>query len=175
MMAYTGVGSRKTPDAILRKMAFLGRRLGELGFILRSGGADGADSAFERGADEVHAAKQIYLPWPRFNGSDSPFTTQKPAAFGIAAMIHPKWDYLKESVKKLHARNAHQVLGPDLDSPSMFVVCWTPQGGDMGGTRTAIVLARRENIPVFNLANESAFLDLANFLREKCILKKEEV
>jgi len=43
--------------------------------------------------------------------------------------------------KKLHGRNVKQVLGDDLKTPSDFLLCWTKEGKDVGGTRTAIVLA----------------------------------
>lgn len=53
-----------------------------------------------------------------------------------------------------HARNCHQVLGANLDSPVDFVLCWTPGGATTGGTATAIKLARKHNIPVINMATE---------------------
>jgi hypothetical protein len=48
-------------------------RLGSLGIRLRSGGAEGADSAFEAGArrasKEKHGSEPlIYLPYPGFRG-----------------------------------------------------------------------------------------------------------
>jgi len=39
-------------------------RLELLGYTLRSGGANGADTAFEEGC----CRKELYLPWPGFNG-----------------------------------------------------------------------------------------------------------
>lgn len=47
---YTGVGSRKTPAHIMEIMRDLGRKLCSEGWGLRSGGASGADQAFEHGA-----------------------------------------------------------------------------------------------------------------------------
>ena len=46
---YTGIGSRETPTAILDLMIAIGGVLAQRGFTLRSGGADGADDAFEQG------------------------------------------------------------------------------------------------------------------------------
>lgn len=43
------------------------------------------------------------------------------------------------------------MLGDNLTSPSKFLVCWTTNGQDVGGTRTAIVVAKMHSIPVFNL------------------------
>ena len=61
-MIYTGIGSRKTPIEIINKMIKLGQILGKHGYILRSGGANGADKAFEQGCDNVLGKKEIYLP-----------------------------------------------------------------------------------------------------------------
>lgn len=58
-MIYTGIGSRETPPEIQEIMTNYARKLDKLGFILRSGGAMGADTAFEKGSTN----KEIYLPW----------------------------------------------------------------------------------------------------------------
>ena len=58
-------------------------------------------------------------------------------------------------------RNVYQVLGKDLNTPSEFVICWTPDGAETanersiktGGTGFAIALADSLGIPVYNLAN----------------------
>jgi hypothetical protein len=70
---YTGIGSRKTPENILKLMQAIGKRLGSLGIRLRSGGAEGADSAFEGGARRAFKEKHgleplIFLPYPGFCG-----------------------------------------------------------------------------------------------------------
>lgn len=49
---YTGVGSRKTPQSILILMNKIAQHFSSYGWILRSGGAQGADTAFESGASE---------------------------------------------------------------------------------------------------------------------------
>ena len=48
--SYAGIGSRKTPPHVLAAMTQIAEALAERGYILRSGGAGGADSAFEKGA-----------------------------------------------------------------------------------------------------------------------------
>lgn len=60
MNAYAGIGSRKTPKNVLDFMFEIGKELALLGYVLRSGGAEGADSAFEKGADSVKGMKEIY-------------------------------------------------------------------------------------------------------------------
>ncbi len=73
-------------------------------------------------------------------------------ARAIAASIHPAWHNCSDYAKGCHGRNIYQVLGRDLKTQVSFVICWTPEGKEIGGTRTAIVLAKRNKIPVYNLA-----------------------
>lgn len=71
MRYYTGIGSRGTPSEILEIMTDIARFLAETGYTLRSGGASGADTAFESGVLHIDK-KEIYLPWSGFNGNTSP-------------------------------------------------------------------------------------------------------
>jgi hypothetical protein len=137
---YTGVGSRATPENIMNIMGKLAKVLAYNGWTVRSGGAIGADRAFEAGAIAVGGGREIYFA-----------RDANAAAMEMASKIHPAWNKCNDYVKKLHARNCFQVLGKDLKTPSSFLVCWTPDGADVGGTRTAIVLARNNNIEVINM------------------------
>lgn len=153
-MFYTGIGSRQTPEEIQWQMMHIAEDLAALGFILRSGGADGADTAFEIGCDRKNGTKEIYLPWEGFNHRKG-LVLNEYAAEKMASMLHPAWHNCNDSAKKLHTRNVYQVLGQDLATPSRFVVCWTKQGRVEGGTATAIRLAISQGIPVFNLGSDS--------------------
>jgi hypothetical protein len=148
---YTGIGSRETPQVILDQMVQLARHYAKKGYILRSGGADGSDFAFAQGCDLEGGQKEIYLPWRGFNKNDSPLHNVTQEMLDLAESIHPAWTACSQGAKKLHARNTCQVLGEDLKTPSKFLVCWTPDGKERGGTRTAIVLAKQNNIPVYNI------------------------
>lgn len=163
---YTGIGSRETPAEMLVFFSQLSFWLGARGWALRSGGAGGADSAFEQGATQAGGAREIYLPWRGFNGSASPLFSlaNDAAAAQIAERIHPAWDRLSQGARKLHARNIYQVLGMNLATPSKFLLCWTPDALDKGGTRTAIVLAREHAIPVFNFADPLAYPHFSSFI-----------
>lgn len=145
MKYYTGIGSRSTPLDALTAIKLISKNLDERGYTLRSGAADGADTAFEA----LSTNKEIWIPWSGFNHSRSS-NLPSAEAFNIASTVHPKWNYLTDPVKKLHARNIHQVLGADLKTPSLFVLCWTPNGEVVGGTATAIRLAIKNNVPVLN-------------------------
>ena len=124
------------------------------GFTLRSGGAVGADIAFGIGSTR----SQIFVPWRGFNGF--PIVYKIPdEAYEIASELHPAWQYLKQPARTMMARNCMQVLGPNLDNPSRFVICWTPDGIEKesqrtkksGGTAQAVSHASRLGIPVYNL------------------------
>ena len=60
------------------------------------------------------------------------------------------------------ARNCHQVLGQDLKTPVDFIVCWTKDGGESGGTGQALRIARDLNIPVYNLYFEDTIDKIFN-------------
>ena len=143
---YTGVGSRRTPHEYLEIMTLLARKLDKAGWTLRSGGAQGADQAFEDGAST--SKKEI------FYAKDA--TSE---AMEIARRFHPNWGACAPFAQKLHGRNAFQVLGKDLKTPSRFLVCWTPdacfshedRSRQTGGTGTAISIADHYNVQIFNL------------------------
>ena len=147
MKYYTGIGSRSTPPHILNIMTQLATKLSTEGWTLRSGGTDGADTAFEQGA----LSKEIYLPWPGFNNSSSPLNTVSTEAMTLASKFHPAWDKLSRPVRLLMARNMYQVTGRDLNTPSSFLVCYTNNGKLVGGTRQAIEYAMSLGIEVINL------------------------
>lgn len=148
----TGIGSRKTPKNISQKINELSRYFVDAGFILRSGGADGSDSMWESSYSVLGGNAEIYLPWPGFNKNTSGLYGVSEQALSLASTVHHKWDSLKPSGKLLHGRNVYQVLGTDLKTRSDILICWTPNGEIVGGTATAIKLAKTNNIPVFNLA-----------------------
>jgi len=122
-------------------MFAVGAWLAASGYKLSSGGANGADAAFEEGARSVGGPVRI---WKAAEAT--------PEALLLASEIHPNWKACTPYARKLHDRNCFQVLGQTLDEPARFVICWTPGGKPVGGTATAILLAERYQIPIFNLA-----------------------
>lgn len=151
---YTGVGSRDTPEPYFDLIKRIAAYLAYKGCILRSGGADGADSAFEEGCDLIDSSlKEIYLPWKKFNHRLNGIHTILPEAYEIAKQFHPAGENLRYPALKFHGRNVHQVLGRDLYTLSQFLICWTPGGKTVGGTATAINIAKSNRIPVMNLAD----------------------
>jgi len=165
---YAGIGSRKTPTHILTLMEQAATKLAQIGYLLRSGGADGADTSFEVGCDIGNGQKQIFLPWKGFNNNNSPFIKVEQDSIDIAASFHPNPNFLtmNQAIQKLMGRNTYQIIGQELNSLCGFVLCWTPDGSDginiktthqTGGTGQAIRLACHWEAPVQNLANEFVF------------------
>ena len=148
-MAYAGIGSRQTPPAVMAKMTELAKELEKRGYTARTGDADGADAAIRAGAMK----KEVYT-----SSGDATEQTRK-----IAREIHPTPDLIDAMKNKktgksiaryvwgLHARNTNQVFGKKLDSPVDFVIAWTKDGKDTGGTGQAIRYATGKGIPVINL------------------------
>ena len=157
-MIYAGIGSRETPVEVLNNMVKIGKYLASIGYVLRSGGAGGADSAFERGCDLVGGEKNIYLPWKSFNGSSSTYVTVSGDAMQLAMKYHPAWDRLSQGGQRMMARNAYQVLGFELDTPADFIVCWTVGGLAQGGTGQALRMAEDYGVKIFNLFHGSQAL-----------------
>ena len=147
MKIYAGIGSRKTPKDIIEIMEEIGASLARREWLLRSGGADGADSAFEKGCDVAESNKEI------FRSNDA-----EPWAFEEAKKHIPKnrppFNTWKPYVQGLIARNMMQILGKNGDEPVRLVICWTPATKDGGGTGYALRCALSHDIPVYNLIEQ---------------------
>lgn len=173
ILYYAGIGSMETPPQFMERMKLLSARLAKLGFVLRSGAAPGADTAFEDGCKSVNGEMEIYLPWRGFNGNSSSLFNPSNEAAEIASMTHPGWAHCSQAAKKLHARNVHQVMGQDLNTPSAFVVCWTRDGCEhgskrsqrTGGTGQAISIASGQGLSIYNLFNNDAEMRLERHIR----------
>lgn len=176
--SYAGIGSRETPPQVCKRMREWGAYLAGRGWTLRSGAADGADSAFEAGALSVGGQAEIYLPWAGFQGHLTGLPVERFATFGkairLAADFHPAWARLTKPQRSLMARNCYQLLGRNLKSPVTFVLCWAPKPRFMpdgrvvdvnGGTGLAVRLAASMGIPVYHLDDAPGMQSLRNFMR----------
>ena len=169
---YAGIGSRKVPLEIGQIMTELASELEEMGYWLRSGGANGSDQYFQSG---VKNNAQIWLPRME---SNKDFTDQFPQheyrlvgdhctcgepddeAWDSVEKFHPNFKKMEELGKvdwnkfstflHYHSRNYRIVKGLG-ESDSEFVICWTPEGSDKSGTGQALRIARHYNIPIYNL------------------------
>lgn len=141
-MIYAGIGSRETPPEVMEFMTKCAEQWAQQGWFLRSGGARGADTAFEKGCDAGGGQKKIYRP-----------EDATPESMKHAEQFHPKWYYLPPYAKRLQARNSLIILGDCLNDPVDLVVCWTPNGFKLGGTAQGLRIAEYHKIPVANLGS----------------------
>ncbi len=147
---YAGIGSSDVKESsyltsLIREIVEL---LSGKGFTLRSGGASGIDSIFERYVD---GSKEIYLPYKGFNGNGSEFYEISEDSKRIAVQFHPMGKgLLNSSSINFHARNVYQVLGYELDKRCEFLIVWC-KDEETGGTSQAIRIAKGYGIPYYNL------------------------
>src|SRR5688572_22112427 len=93
---YAGIGSTQTPADIQEVMTILAKKLSEQ-YVLRSGGAQGADTAFAKGAGikaEIFTADDAHGE-----------------SIEMAKAYHPAWNMCNPYVKKLMGRNSMIILG----------------------------------------------------------------
>lgn len=154
-LIYTGIGSRETPADVIKKMITAAKALGKGGWTLRSGGAAGADQAFETGCNMVGGDKEIYLPWRGFRRNPSPLYGTTKEARMIAKAYHPAWENLSSAAWEFMGRNSYQVLGQDLNTHTAFILCWTPEGAITGGTGQALRIAEAYDIPILNFGKHT--------------------
>ncbi|MCU0844876.1 MAG: hypothetical protein MUC76_08115 [Spirochaetes bacterium] len=162
IVAYTGIGAREAPAAIIGMLEKTGKHMASKGYLLRSGGADGASAAFERGCDMAGGRKEIFLPWRGFNGNNSSLYAVSERAMSIASAFNPAWVTLAESAKKCQARYAHVIMGADMKKPSVCVICYTAGGKQKGGTGQALKIAQKFHVPVFDLGAFDETPDILN-------------
>lgn len=171
---YAGIGSRGTPLKIGEVMIELAYFYGLKGFGLRSGGAEGADTFFEIGADLARLVdptkgyKQIFLPEKNFFFNPSEFYSDNDKIWEnkeqketiikemglLAGQFHKGLASMDIKSKNLMLRNGQQVMGQFLNDPSLAVICWTPDRAichedrnlTTGGTGQAISIASSEYI-----------------------------
>jgi len=142
---------------------------------LRSGGAEGADTAFEVGS---RREKEIYI---NENGSRGKYhngfnialdrlpNEVQEHCYRKASEVHPGWERCDDWAKSMHARNILQIEGLN-GIHTDFVVYWTEYDKDFlpkGGTATAVKYAVSLGIPTFNLNIPAAVEQLEVFLLEK--------
>lgn len=171
----TGIGSRETPPEELDLMTRIAAAAEKRGMRGRSGGAGGADLAFERGFTDPKNI-DVIVPWKGFlpkgmtqadvdaflgrprprSGPGAPVMLpwdKREEAEERASHYHPAWHKCSPGAKSLHTRNIPQVVGLELNRPADLVVAWTIDGKATGGTGQAIRMATDIGVPIANLKN----------------------
>lgn len=170
---YAGIGNREISGAkdgdhglpIAKVLTHLGIELEKTGYMLYSGEAKGCDAAFANGVSEEHCRI--------FTANDA---TDETRAMARAHKLPS--EILLGRKLDLYASEVFQILGPDMNSPVDFVLCYTRDGCESyetrsektGGTGFAIELASRRGIPVINLKNKGWEQRMHHVLSKKCLI-----
>ena len=173
--AYAGVGSRRTPPDVLDAMGDIAQTLGDAGTALSTGGARGADKAFETGALRTDAPITVHTPWPGYNGYRPgrdpetdieivhPNAAETVAGRTYAVLArdhHPHWNRCSRGARALFVRNV-SILAGALDDrggmlPVRAAIAYTPNGlpvgREAGGTGHTLRTAASLDIPCVNLS-----------------------
>lgn len=173
---YAATGNREAPPEILKKFEEIARKLETLGYTARVGGFEGIEETVEKATTK----NEIHLPWREFGQKQSKFTFTTDRAMAIAKMFHPTFDTMKKSVQLFLAKNARIVMGDKMNSPALFLLCWTEDGVESAKEKTSrsgftghpIAIASAVGIPIFNLGNPSAEQRLNLYLES---MKPEQV
>ncbi len=160
----TGIGSREIIEPYATWMVDVAKYLVSQKCKLRSGGAKGSDTIFQNVFEFADADMEIYIAW---NGFENLYTDGKKFILAnhnickeYTEKYHPNPSCLTVGAYKLMNRNAHQVLGYDLKTPTDLVVCYTKGGKVQGGTAQAIKIALDNNIPVINIGSYKSYDEL---------------
>jgi hypothetical protein len=141
----------------------IGRWVAANGMYVGSGNADGCDSEYAAGANEIAANRVIlYLPWKTFNREfihqsnilRVPPLPKEEQYLEMVRVRHPKGAYLKDSIVRLHSRNC-----AILDNAS---ACIAYPSYKTGGTKFGMDLARTSGTPLIDLSH----LDVQDAMRE---------
>jgi len=164
------VGSRAITASEENLLQCIGEQLVRSGWTVHSGGAQGADQAFAKGAARALAARAsgglvIHLPWVSYERAAAnsavalsagraeldtvPFTADERA---LALSEHPAPDRLTAGGVTLMTRNVRIIFPAGLAAPPVQLVVALPSnkpGG--GGTGHALRLATRFQIAIHDL------------------------
>jgi len=152
---FAGIGARRAPKEVLVDIFYYSQRLRKLGYVLRSGGADGCDTYFENGylgfddQKEIFKAKDV-KPW-----AIEKVKNYLPEDYLPRGLV--EFDNWGNHVKNLLGRNMQQLFGNDGGKPIDFIVCWTKSlnypRSEVGGTGYALRCALDHKIPIYNLVD----------------------
>ena len=147
------------PD-LSKELESLTKRFNDMHITVRVDGAEGQAEYFEKNALNT----EIHLPWKGFGDKESKFSFNPDEAYYLAKLYTPNYESIKEGARIFLARNVRLVMGKNLQSPALFLVCWTKDGCEHARDRNMstgfaglpIAVASALKIPVFNLSNPGA-------------------
>jgi hypothetical protein len=150
----------------LLKIGQIAEFFAKKGWVLRTGGAIGIDDAGLNGFKKVANSKvELYLPWQGYNNHYNGIL-HTPENWEAASKYVGHWDQLKLNHRIFHARNVALILGSDNETPSTVAVCWTPEGKEVGGSCTGILVCKDKGIPLFNLGSKTGLTKLRKYCKK---------
>lgn len=156
---YTGIGSREIDKPVADMLKEYAIELSNLNFACRTGDATGSDNIFKTNSKVKYAYSTKDVEFGDWTDQELlkslPNDRSNPSAW-------------KPYVQKLTKRSMKQVLGPNGNNPSDFILCWAPStnytDSSSGGTGYAIRCALRHRIPVYNLYSSMDRIDFDTLL-----------
>lgn len=152
-LVYAGIGSKSVDSGTFQVFKEMAEEAASAGYILRTGSALGVDTAFLIGCREMLGHEEV------FKRKDC---THEALEYAQKLLGEECWEVCDEFTRNVHGRNCMIILGKDLQTPVKFVLCWTPNAELTEGTRTAVLTAQAEKIPVYNFAD----LEVARLQRD---------
>lgn len=156
---YLPIGVSVNNDApdLTNEFQILAERFNKESLTVRVDGSGPASDFFEKNAIK----SEVHLPWKSFNEKESKYCYNPADAYYLAKRYSPNYESIKEGARHFLARNVRIVLGKNLLSPILFLICWSKDGCEHARNRTAatgyaglpIAIASVLRVPVFNLAN----------------------
>jgi hypothetical protein len=164
------VGSRRLNDDELAECYELGKYLAGEGYVVTTGGAEGADLAFAHGCLSEFGHVIYYLPWEWSNwGHISTLCTRGSYDMvwynpdwhqrwtEIGRKCHPNWHNLSDKGKKYHARNAGIMIGEDEEHEIVERIYAYPSPDRRGGTEQSFRMAKYLGIHIVNMREQDAY------------------
>lgn len=179
----TMVGSRNILPIQRDLFIRLGKYFCEQECEYRSGLAEGSDLSsfygFKNADNYIAKNASNYVVGERWFHTEIADGTIKPlsmfsdellnSATELALEARGSFHGLTPYSEKLHIRNAFQVLGDDLQSPTdLIILCAQPfKNKVMGGTNTAFSIAKKYNIPHLNIFLKEDYAIARRFIMER--------
>jgi len=159
------IGSRETPNDQLKKIEQIAEFFAKKGWILRTGGAKGADEFGLKGFKKVPGSKvELYLPWQGHENHKGILWSKE--NWDEASKHHPHWETMSLNSKIFHSRNVSIALGLDNKSLPDLMVSWTENGEEIGGSMMCLKLARLNKILSFNLGSKTGLTKLRKYCKK---------
>jgi predicted Rossmann-fold nucleotide-binding protein len=156
---YAGIGSRRLSGSELKRCREIGKQMARDGWILRTGGAEGADQAFAEGALLAGGRVIICLPWSSYEKKWVEWAKRHGAevevlgsrdfeAWDSVDQYHPAVSRLSRGVRALHARNFVIFRGTEL----CIAAPKKDRYGRYGGTGQGMRIAEDRGIEIQGLS-----------------------